>query len=591
MTIRTFMRSAALAAAGVACGAALTVSLTAFAEKSRTVQLPVEDIRLFADVFGSVKNYYVDEISDKKLLENAVKGMVEGLDPHSTFLDAKAYADMEESTMGEFGGLGLEVTKDPSGVRVVSPIDDTPAARAGVMAGDLIIKIDDKATADLSLNENVKLMRGKPKTSIVLTIARKGSAKPIVIKLERAIIKIQSVKSKLLTDNVGYIRISQFQERTADDVALAYTKLADQAPLKGVVLDLRNNPGGLLQAAIGVSAVFLPEHSLVVSTRGRTPENEKKYLAVLRDYAVGNESPDHIAQVPESAKSVPLVVLVNPASASASEIVAGALQDHKRATIMGTRSFGKGSVQTIIPLRVKNGETTGVKFTTARYYTPSGRTIQAKGITPNIAVDDTPEGNYPSFNLRESDLAHHIEVTDGKNEDAKAAKKETDDAGEEAFDEENAKVPTLRYMFGDDKDFPLEQAKNQLLGKKVITHAETQAKLKAEAKTAKEKAAAIVNPPGYSEHNCGLAADLNSPEHTGLDEGFEKTAAFRWLCEHAGDYGFILRYPKDAEDKTEIIYEPWHWRYVGVENAAKINASGLCFEEYIETLQSIAAEG
>lgn len=320
MTIRTFMRSAALAAAGVACGAALTVSLTAFAEKSRTVQLPVEDIRLFADVFGSVKNYYVDEISDKKLLENAVKGMVEGLDPHSTFLDAKAYADMEESTMGEFGGLGLEVTKDPSGVRVVSPIDDTPAARAGVMAGDLIIKIDDKATADLSLNENVKLMRGKPKTSIVLTIARKGSAKPIVIKLERAIIKIQSVKSKLLTDNVGYIRISQFQERTADDVALAYTKLADQAPLKGVVLDLRNNPGGLLQAAIGVSAVFLPEHSLVVSTRGRTPENEKKYLAVLRDYAVGNESPDHIAQVPESAKSVPLVVLVNPASASASEI-------------------------------------------------------------------------------------------------------------------------------------------------------------------------------------------------------------------------------------------------------------------------------
>ncbi len=183
------------------------------------------------------------------------------------------------------------------------------------------------------------------------------------------------------------------------------------------------------------------------------------------------------------------MVLVNPASASASEIVAGALQDHKRATIMGTRSFGKGSVQTIIPLRVKNGETTGVKFTTARYYTPSGRTIQAKGITPNIAVDDTPEGNYPSFNLRESDLAHHIEVTDGKNEDAKAAKKETDDAGEEAFDEENAKVPTLRYMFGDDKDFPLEQAKNQLLGKKVITHAETQAKLKAEAKTAKEKAA------------------------------------------------------------------------------------------------------
>ena len=486
MTIRTFMRSAALAAAGVACGAALTVSLTAFAEKSRTVQLPVEDIRLFADVFGSVKNYYVDEISDKKLLENAVKGMVEGLDPHSTFLDAKAYADMEESTMGEFGGLGLEVTKDPSGVRVVSPIDDTPAARAGVMAGDLIIKIDDKATADLSLNENVKLMRGKPKTSIVLTIARKGSAKPIVIKLERAIIKIQSVKSKLLTDNVGYIRISQFQERTADDVALAYTKLADQAPLKGVVLDLRNNPGGLLQAAIGVSAVFLPEHSLVVSTRGRTPENEKKYLAVLRDYAVGNESPDHIAQVPESAKSVPLVVLVNPASASASEIVAGALQDHKRATIMGDRSFGKGSVQTIMPMKFGD-KTVAVKLTTARYYTPSGRSIQAKGIIPDIYVDDTPKGNYPSFQIREADLTHHL-INQDENKDEKDLLKDL------PYDDEEGEIPDYQYMFGDDKDWQLQQAVNFLKNKPVAESKyrgksrDLVKKLKAEAAAEKLKA-------------------------------------------------------------------------------------------------------
>lgn len=483
---RSLLRSAALVAAGLACGAALTVSVSAFAEKSRTISLPAEDIRLFADVFGAIKSYYVDDISDKKLLENAVRGMVEGLDPHSSFLDAKAFEDMEESTMGEFGGLGIEVTKDPSGVRVVTPIDDTPAARAGVLAGDLIIKIDDKATADLSLNENVKLMRGKPQTTIVLTIARKGVTKPLVMKLTRAVIKVQSVKSKTLADGLGYIRISQFQERTGDDVAVAIEKLADENHLKGLVLDLRNNPGGLLNAAIGVSTAFLPENSLVVSTRGRTAENERRFYATKRDYAVANTPVDHLAKLPEAAKSVPLVVLVNPASASASEIVAGALQDHHRATIMGTRSFGKGSVQTILPLRVKGDETTGVKITTARYYTPSGRTIQAKGITPDIAVDDTPEGNYPSFNLREADLANHITVKDDAKNKKKAADADVDDAADAAEDDiEPAKVPALRYQFGDEKDFPLQQAVAHLLGKTVVTHADVQAKLKAEKEKAK----------------------------------------------------------------------------------------------------------
>lgn len=474
MSARSLLRSATLAAVSLACGAALTLSITAFAEK-RTVSLPTDDIRLFADVFGAIKNYYVDDITDKKLLENAVRGMVEGLDPHSSFLDAKAFEDMEESTMGEFGGLGIEVTKDPAGVRVMTPIDDTPAAHAGVLAGDLIIKIDDKATADLSLNENVKLMRGKPGTNIVLTIARKGVTKPVVLKLTRAIIKVKSVKSKSLPEGLGYIRISQFQERTADDVAVALTKLAGEQPLRGLVLDLRNNPGGLLNAAIGVSAAFLPENTLVVSTRGRAAESERQFFATARDYAVTKTDVDHIALLPPVAKTVPLIVLINPASASASEIVAGALQDHGRAQIMGTRSFGKGSVQTILPLRVKGEETTGVKITTARYYTPSGRTIQAKGITPDIAVDDTPDGNYPSFNLREADLAHHITVQDADNEGS-----DVSDKAEENHDLEPAKMPALRYQFGDENDFPLAQAQAKLLGRSVITHADVQAKLKAE---------------------------------------------------------------------------------------------------------------
>ena len=295
--------------------------------------IPLEEIGLFADIFGTIKNYYVDEVPSKDLIENAIRGMVEGLDPHSSYLDFNDFKDMEESTMGEFGGLGLEVTKDAQGVRVVNPIDDTPAAKAGVMAGDLIVKIDGKSTADLSLNENVKLMRGKPKTSITLTIARKGVAKPIVIKLVRDIIKIQSVKSKSLGDGLAYIRISQFQERTATDVADALAKLNKEKPLKGVVLDLRNNSGGLLNAAIGVSAAFIKPGSLVVSTRGRNPEDERKFNAVEKDYATGKSSQDNIAHLPEITKTVPVVVLINSASASASEIVAGALQDHKRATI------------------------------------------------------------------------------------------------------------------------------------------------------------------------------------------------------------------------------------------------------------------
>ncbi len=481
--MKAFFRSALLAATGFAVGAALTLSHPAFsAKRAQDKGLPLEDIQLFADVFGSIKNYYVDEVSDSKLIEYAIKGMVSELDPHSSYLDKKAFKDLEESTMGEFGGLGIEVTKDPQGVLVVSPIDDTPAARAGVLAGDIIVRLDGKSTADLSLNQNVKRMRGKPGTKIKLTIARKGSAKPIVLEITRDIIKVRSVKSKALADHLGYIRISQFQEHTWEDVAEALQKLNASGNLKGLVLDLRNNPGGLLDAAVGVCAAFLPKGALVVSTRGRDKEAERSFNAVYADYDTGKSSRDTIAQLPAITKTVPIVVLVNTASASASEIVAGALQDHKRATIMGTKSFGKGSVQTILPLRMNKGETTGIKITTARYYTPSGRTIQAKGITPDIQVDDTPEGNYPSFNLRESDLANHIESSDTE----KAREKPMKEEARESEDDTPETTPSLRYKFGDEKDFPLQQAVARLLGKRVVTHADVSRAMK--EKRMREKA-------------------------------------------------------------------------------------------------------
>ena len=416
--------------------------------------LPVDDVRLFAEIFGGIKNYYVDEVTDKKLIENAIKGMVSGLDPHSSFLDDKAYKDLQEATAGEFGGLGIEITKDVQGVR----------------AGDIIIKIDDKVSADRSLDENVKLMRGKPGTDITLTIARKGELKPVVIHLVRAIIKIQSVKAKALESHIGYIRISQFQGKTTADVAKALTTLTKDKALKGLVLDLRNNPGGLLNAAVGVSAAFLKDGVPVVSTKGRDKGAERVFKAAYQDYAVSDDKSDVLKGLPTIIKTVPIVVLVNGASASASEIVSGALQDHKRATLMGTRTFGKGSVQTIIPLRIKTGETLGLKMTTARYYTPLGRSIQAKGITPDVLVDDTPEGNYPSFAIREADLSGHIEA---ETSEAKSSEKDT------PKEEENETMPTLRYTLGDKNDFPLTQAVNFLTGKPVTTHADVLAAKKA----------------------------------------------------------------------------------------------------------------
>ena len=333
--------------------------------------------------------------------------MLTGLDPHSSFLDVEGFKDLQAGTQGEFGGLGIEVGMEDGLVKVISPIEDSPAFKGGVKSGDLIMQLDEKLVKGMSLNDAVKIMRGKPNTSIKLTILRKGENKPIYITLIRAIIKTQSVKYKLPEPGYAYLRVTQFQEHSAEDLAKAIKALREQnkGPLKGLVLDLRNNPGGLITAAVGISAAFVPKDALVVYTEGRTEDAKMRLTANPENYARGGQSGDFLADLPADIKTVPMVVLINGGSASASEIVSGALQDHKRAVIMGTQSFGKGSVQTILP--INNG--TAIKLTTARYFTPNGRSIQAKGIVPDIVVEDaTVNTAEQGMNLREADLSNHL---------------------------------------------------------------------------------------------------------------------------------------------------------------------------------------
>lgn len=449
-------RSATFVSISFCLGIASTYGLQAWADKGPSTTVPIAEVQQFAKSFNAIKSFYVDDVEDKDLMLNAVKGMVSGLDPHSEFLDEKGYKNMTESTQGSFGGLGIEVTKDTAGVLVVSPIDETPAARAGIRSGDIITKINGITTDDQSLDASVKLMRGEPNTQIELTVARKGINKPLTFKLTRAIIKVQSVKMKKLTGGIGYIRISQFQERTGADLVAKVNELAKDQSLKGLVLDLRNDPGGVLQAAIAVAGAFLPDESDIVSTKGRTKDSNYTYRVTPEDYFLSEDNPDVLKHLTPQAKKVPLVVLINSASASASEIVAGALQDYHRATLLGNRSFGKGSVQTILPMRTGE-KIVGVKLTTARYYTPSGRSIQAKGIEPDFYIDDTPKGNYPSFQIRESDLKRHL-----RNKD------ENDTAKDNLpYDGDDGEVPDYQFTFGDDKDWQLQQAVNYLTGKPV----------------------------------------------------------------------------------------------------------------------------
>ena len=362
-------------------------------QAENAVQLPIEDLKIFAEIFGKIKSDYVEDIDDSQLLNDAIKGMLDGLDPHTVYLDPDSFREMNIDTHGEFGGLGLEVTMENGVIRIVAPIDDTPAHKAGLKSGDLIISMDGVQVKGLSLGESVSLMRGKPGSEIVLTIVRKDRPEPFEVTLKRAIILLESVRAELLETGFGYVRVIQFQTGTATSLRQQLARLAREAgtALKGLVLDLRDNPGGVLDGAIQVSDTFLRD-GLIVSTRGRAENSEVTFSASPKDYL----------------NDAPLVVLVNGGSASASEIVAGALQDHGRALILGTTTFGKGSVQTILPML--NGA--ALKLTTARYYTPNDRSIQATGITPDVVSQpaessQTPDGD--ASRLRESDLAGHLE--------------------------------------------------------------------------------------------------------------------------------------------------------------------------------------
>jgi len=405
--MRTKFEKISLVVIGAVLGVSLSLNYPAIAEKDAKPQLPLDELRTFAEVYGKIKSDYVETVEDKKLINQAINGMLTGLDPHSSFLDVDGFKDLQAGTQGEFGGLGIEVGMEDGLVKVVSPIEDSPAFKAGVKSGDLIMQLDEKLVKGMSLNDAVKIMRGKPNTSIKLTILRKSEIKPLYITLVRAIIKTQSVKYKLPEPGYAYLRVTQFQEHSGEDLAKAIKALREQnkGPLKGLVLDLRNNPGGLITAAVGISAAFVPKDALVVYTEGRTEDAKMRLTANPANYARGGESADFLKDLPDDIKTLPMVVLINGGSASASEIVAGALQDHKRAVIMGTQSFGKGSVQTILPMN--NG--TAIKLTTARYFTPNGRSIQAKGIVPDIVVEDaTVSTAEQGMNLREADLSNHL---------------------------------------------------------------------------------------------------------------------------------------------------------------------------------------
>ncbi|MDV6344967.1 S41 family peptidase [Nitrosomonas sp. Is37] len=402
--MHNFIKKLSLILLGVAAGVMISLNFSAVADKALKTELPplpIEELRAFTQVFGRIKSDYVEPVDDKKLITEAINGMLVGLDPHSAYLDSEEYKELQIGTQGEFGGLGIQVTMEDGLVKVISPIEDTPAFRAGIKTGDLIIKLDDTAVKGMTLNEAIKRMRGKPDTSITLTIAREGENEPLVFTLVRAIIKIESVKAKLVEPGYGYLRVTQFQEHTGENLAQAIEKLFKESkiPMKGLVLDLRNDPGGLLNSAVAVSAAFLPTNALVVYTEGRTSDAKMRLMA-SPEYYLRGPGKDYLTGLPPAIKSVPMVTLVNGGSASASEIVAGALQDHKRSIVMGTQTFGKGSVQTILPL----GNNTAIKLTTARYYTPNGQSIQAKGITPDI-IDETDDA---SRQLRESDLSRHL---------------------------------------------------------------------------------------------------------------------------------------------------------------------------------------
>jgi carboxyl-terminal processing protease len=454
---------------GAVAGALTTMQLQATARNPAT-QLPVEEMQQLAAVFDVVKTTYVDPVDEKKLIKDAISGMVAGLDPHSQYLEGKNFTEFRESVSGKFVGVGIEIGMEDGVVKVVTPIEGSPAFKAGIKSGDLITKIDDTAVRGLTMDQAVKRMRGERDTKVVLTVFRKSENRSFPVTIIRTEINTVSVRAKMIEPGYGWVRVSQFQEPTVGDFVKKIGELyATDNNLKGLVLDLRNDPGGLLDGAVAISAAFLPQGVTVVSMNGQTPQSRAEFRATQRDYGRRGTA-DPLRGLPEAVKSVPLVVLVNEGSASASEIVAGALQDHKRAVIMGAQTFGKGSVQTENrQLAVAN---TSVKITTARYYTPSGRSIQAKGIVPDVMLDETAEGgNFGALYTREADLEKHLASGQGP-EVKDAAREKAREEARKKLEEEAAKAAAAPRKppieMGSPEDFQLMQALNQLKGKPVV---------------------------------------------------------------------------------------------------------------------------
>ena len=389
MAMGNLIRRYRLWAGGLIFLASAAVQAAPEETEALPARLPLDELRIFAEAFDRVSSHYVEEVDDKTLLENAIKGMLAGLDPHSAYLDQTSFSDLQETTTGNYGGLGLEVGMEDGFIKVIAPMDDTPAAKAGIESGDLIIQLDNRPVKGMSLSEAIELMRGPPGSPVDLVIIREEESMPLELTLNREVIQVSSVRQRILEDGFGYLRIAQFQNNTGPDVARAIDKLTEEQELSGLVLDLRNNPGGVLQAAVEVSDLFIDE-GLIVYTDGRLATSDLRFSATPNDRTEG----------------VPIIVLVNAGTASASEIVAGALQDHQRAIIMGTSTFGKGSVQTILPL----SEEKAIKLTTALYYTPNGRSIQAEGIVPDIWVERSTvtKSKRSALRVTEKDLPKHL---------------------------------------------------------------------------------------------------------------------------------------------------------------------------------------
>jgi carboxyl-terminal processing protease len=461
----TKLKVAGWMAVGAVAGALTTLQLQATA-RGASAQLPLEEIQQLTAVFDQVKRSYVEPVDEKKLIRDAIAGMVSGLDPHSQYFEGQSFKEFREGISGKFTGVGIQIEMDDGLVKVVSPIEGSPAFRAGIQTGDLVTRIDETAVKGLTLDQAIKRMRGPSGSKVVLTVFRKADNRTFPVTIVREEIKTKSVRSKIVEPGYGWIRVSQFQEPTLRDFSEQLKEMFKQEPaMKGLVLDLRNDPGGLLDSAVGISAAFLPKDVVVVSTNGQIQESRSTLKA--SPYFYSRDGNDLLAGLPALIKTVPLVVLVNEGSASASEIVAGALKDHKRAVIMGSQTFGKGSVQSeFARLPMPN---TSLKITTARYYTPSGQSIQAKGILPDVLVDETAEGNlFGALRTREADLDRHLTAGNEPEKKDAAREKAREEALKKLDDARDSKNAPRLPEYGTAEDFPLQQALNRLKGRPVL---------------------------------------------------------------------------------------------------------------------------